>query len=493
MKPITNQAMLITYADSLGGDLKILKQVLDTEFEGAFGGVHILPFFPSSGDRGFAVIEYDQVDPEFGDWEDIDRLGEHYYLMADFMINHASIRSREFRDYMAKGDKSQFRDMFIHWDEFWPGGEPTEEQMDALYRRKAQGPFLEFTRDDGITVKLWNTFFQEQVDIDPWAEVTQDYYARNLGRLAQHVPLIRFDAFAYASKKPGTSCFFVEPEVWDVLEIGMRPLREYGTEMLPEIHENYTVQMKMAERGHWVYDFALPMLMLHALYTGRTDRLKHWLEICPRKQFTTLDTHDGIGVVDVAGLLSDEEIDLVSARVNAKIADTRKYIAAPPGMIKKGTEGSRQYQLMSSYYSALDEDDDAYLLARITQLYAPGIPQVYYQGALFGENDIESLKAVGDPRAINRHDYTVEEVRERVDLPYVARFLDVLRYRNTCEAFNGDVTIEDGKSPSELVITWTNGSVSSTLTADMSSKAYVITETRDSGETEVRFSSSKAA
>ena len=67
------------------------------------------------------------------------------------------------------------------------------------------------------------------MDIDPYSEATQDSYRRNLGSIAKHVPLFRFDAFAYASKKPGTSCFFVEPEIWDVLETGMKPLRESGT------------------------------------------------------------------------------------------------------------------------------------------------------------------------------------------------------------------------------------------------------------------------
>ncbi len=489
MKPITNQAMLITYADSLGGDLTRLEAVLDEHFAGAFGGIHVLPFFPSSGDRGFAVIEYDSVDPRFGDWDDISRLAERYYLMADFMINHVSIRSREFVDYMANGEASPYRGMFIHWDEFWPGGAPTEGQMDALYRRKDQGPYKEFTRADGVVVKLWNTFFAEQVDIDPWNAATQEYFERNLGLLATRVPLVRFDAFAYAAKRPGTSCFFVEPEVWEVLDIGMRPLARHGVEMLPEIHENYRIQLAMAERGHWVYDFALPMLVLHALFTGRTDRLRHWIEICPRKQFTTLDTHDGIGVVDVADLLTDDEIDVVTRRVDAVLADSRQYVQAPPGMIKKGTEGTRKYQLMSSYYSALGEDDAAYLLARIVQLYVPGIPQVYYVGALFGANDLEALKATGEPRSANRHDFTEAEVASAVAKPEVQRFLDVLRFRNTFPAFDGSVTVADDAEPGVLTITWTGESSRTTLRADMVRKAYEITAARADAEDEVVFSS----
>lgn len=488
MLPVVNQAMLITYADSLGGDLKALARTLRTHFAGAFGGVHILPFFPSSGDRGFAVVEYDIVDPAFGDWSDIDDIGRDHYLMADFMINHASIRSREFVDYMRRGDESPFRKMFIHWDEFWPDGDATEDEMAALYRRKPNGPFLEFTRDDGRVVRLWNTFFAEQIDIDPWQPVTQEYFARNLGMLAERVAIVRFDAFAYASKRPGTSCFFVEPEVWEVLEIGMEPLRARGTEMLPEIHENYGIQLKMAEKGHWVYDFALPMLTLHALFTGRSDRLLHWLEICPRKQFTTLDTHDGIGVVDVVGLLTEDEIELVSDRVNSETAVLREVVPLPASVIRKGAAGAQKYQLMSSYYSAVGEDDTAYLLARVFQLFVPGIPQVYYVGALFGVNDLEALEAARDPRSANRHDYTLDEIAERVGKPQIQKFLEVLRFRNTFPAFGGAFTvIEEGAGV--LRLTWSDASCSVALVADFPGLAFRITTRRGDAQEELVFSS----
>ena len=126
MKKVENKIMLITYANTMGKDLKELEQVLEEKFKDVIGGLHILPFFPSSGDRGFAVINYDIVEPEFGTWEDIDRLSEKYYMMADFMLNHVSIRCEEFKDYMEKGENSPYRDMFIHWEEFWPEGEPTQ-------------------------------------------------------------------------------------------------------------------------------------------------------------------------------------------------------------------------------------------------------------------------------------------------------------------------------------------------------------------------------
>ena len=472
MKKVENKVMLITYADTLGGNLKALHRTLSRHFDGVFGGVHILPFFPSSGDRGFAVIRYDDVDPAFGTWDDIDDLGREYYLMADFMLNHVSIRSAEFQDYLAHGDDSPYAGMFIRWDRFWPGGEPTEEQLDTLYKRRGEGPLKEFTRADGKTVRLWNTFFSEQVDINPYDKATQEYYDRNLSLLARHVPLIRFDAFAYTSKKPGTSCFFVEPDIWKILELSTEPLKKTETEMLPEIHENYTIQLKMAQKGYWVYDFALPMLLLHGLMTGRTDRLLHWLKICPRKQFTTLDTHDGIGVVDVAGLLTEDEVEVVCKRVEKITEPARPYIKRPASMVKDAKGGARKYQLNCTYYSALDCDDDAYLLARAVQFFTPGIPQVYYVGLLAGENDIEALKRGEEGRSINRHSYSEPEIEQAVKKPMLQRMYDLMRLRNTHPAFNGEAEAAEDDGAGTLRITWRNQNAVAELHADFRSKQF---------------------
>lgn len=466
--------MLITYPNTIGKDLKELKRNVSEYFGDAIGGIHILPFFPSSGDRGFAVIGYDEVDTAFGTWEDIDALADDYFLMADFMLNHVSIRSNEFKDYMEKGDESEYKDMFIEWEKFWPNGAPTEKELETIYKRKPGGPYKEFTRKDGKTVRLWNTFFEEQIDINPYAATTQRYYEDNLSRIASHVPLIRYDAFAYTSKRPGTTCFFVEPDIWNILDISMSPLRKYGTEMLPEIHENYHIQLKMAEHGYWVYDFALPMLLLHGLKTGRTDRLIHWLNICPRKQFTTLDTHDGIGVVDVAGLLTDEEIDVVRDDVDDILKDIKPFFKFPM-TITKDDGKARQYQLSSTYYSALRCNDDAYLLARAVQFFTPGIPQVYYVGMLAGKNDEEAIKRGEEPRSINRHTYTEAEIKEAVEKPVLKKLYKLMSFRNSYEAFNGDITVGADDQDGKLRITWAKSELRTTLIANFKDLSFRIT------------------
>ena len=319
------------------------------------------------------------------------------------------------------------------------------------------------------------------MDIDPYSEATQDYYRRNLKRIASHVPMIRFDAFAYTSKVPGTSCFFVEPEIWDILDISTAPLKETNTAMLAEIHEEYHIQQKLAEKGHYVYDFALPLILLHAIEFKRADRLKHWLEICPHHQITTLDTHDGIGVVDAAGLLTEEEMDDITQVVMGRY---RKAFSALPEELKARDPftariinvGNKQkiYQLPGTFFSALNEDEDAYLLARAVQLFTPGIPQIYYVGLLAGTNDFSCLERGEGGREVNRHNFTEEEIAEKVKTPLIRKLKELMRLRNTCEAFNGSFSVKEGKGPQTLILRWEKDEEFAELEADFETKTFTV-------------------
>ena len=468
---VKNEVMLITYSDSMGNNLKDLKYVLDTYLEGVVGGVHILPFFPSSGDRGFAPMTYLEVDPAFGDWEDVCAIGEKYYTMYDFMINHISRQSEYFKDFVANKEKSPYNDLFIKYSEFWTNGEPTEEQVDLIYKRKPRAPYIDVTFADGSEEKIWCTFDEEQVDLDVTKQATLDFIRENLVNLCENgASIIRLDAFAYATKKENTECFFVEPDTWEIIDYCQDILDAYGVTILPEIHEHYTIQMKIADKGHYVYDFALPMLTLHALYSETSERLMNWLKICPRKQFTTLDTHDGIGVVDVKDLMTDEEMELTRENLYAKGANVKKKYSST------AYNNLDIYQINCTYYSALGDDDYAYLLARAIQFFTPGIPQVYYVGLLAGKNDIELLEETKQGRDINRHYYSLDEIKEEVERPVVKRLFELMRFRNTCKAFDGEMTVTEGLENHLLTITWKNGEEVAVLEADLRDKAFVIRE-----------------
>ena len=480
---IKNQAMLITYSDSLGKNLKDLKKVLEGPLKDTVGGVHILPFFPSSGDRGFAPMDYTKVDPAFGDWEDVEALAESYYLMFDFMINHISAKSPYFLDFLEKKDESAYADLFIRYKNFWPGGEPTQEDVDLIYKRKPRAPYRIAEFADGTQEKVWCTFDEQQIDLDVTTETTRKFIKDNLEGLAKHgASIIRLDAFAYANKKIGTNCFFVEPDIWEMLHFPRNLLAPQGIEILPEIHEHYTIQQKIAEQDYYVYDFALPMLVLHALYSGKVNRLVNWMEICPRKQFTTLDTHDGIGVVDVKDLLTDEETEATREALYAQGANVKKIYST------EAYNNLDIYQINCTYYSALGNNDQAYLLARVLQCFAPGIPQIYYVGLLAGENDIELLESTKEGRNINRHYYDLDEIEREVERPVVKALFNLLKFRNTSPAFDGDFAVKM-TDDNTIDITWDNqdAGVSAHLVANLKDKTFTITETDENGSEIITF------
>ena len=78
---------------------------------------------------------------------------------------------------------------------------------------------------------------------------------------------------------PGALSYMIIYAIW---LIRAQPLSVWM--LLPEVHEHYSMQQKMAEHGYVVYDFAPPLLLLDALYHGRTRYLKYWFSICPRHQ-----------------------------------------------------------------------------------------------------------------------------------------------------------------------------------------------------------------
>lgn len=471
--PIQNKVMLITYADSLGKNLKELQQVLTEDLKGAIGGVHLLPFFPSTGDRGFAPQDYRQVESAFGNWSDVEAIGESYYLMFDFMINHLSRQSPEFLDFKAKKDTSEFADLFLRNKNFWPENRPTQADIDLIYKRKDKAPFQEVTFADGTSELVWNTFGEEQIDLDVNQAVTRRFIKETLEQLIDHgCDIVRLDAFAYAIKKLDTNDFFVEPEIWDLLNAIRDITMAKGCEILPEIHEHYSIQHKIADHDFYIYDFALPMVSLYTLYSGKTNRLADWLLKSPMKQFTTLDTHDGIGVVDAKDILTDDETAYASEELYKVGANVKKIFSS------EAYNNLDIYQINSTYYSALGDNDAAYLLARAFQVFAPGIPQVYYVGLLAGKNDLELLEASKEGRNINRHYYDLAEIKSELQRPVVQKLLHLLTFRNESPAFdlNGGIEIST-PSEFEIVITRFDATKANTaiLTANAKTFAFDIT------------------
>lgn len=467
--PLKNNCQLITYADSMGKNLKELDQMLTKHFDGCFGGIHILPFFPSSGDRGFAPISYEEVEPSFGTWQDVYALAEKYDLMADFIINHISRRSEYFEDYLRNGEDSKWADLFLRISKLAPNGDIPEEDLRKIYTRKPRAPFIEVELADGSKEQVWCTFSEEQIDINVDSEVGQEFTRNQLSKLVDRgIGFIRVDAFGYTIKRLGTSCFFVEPETTELLALLNQIVEPRGAELLPEIHSHYSVQLKLAEQGYWVYDFALPVLTLQALYDGASKNLKNWFAICPKKAFTTLDTHDGLPIPDVEDLMTEEETERTVENLFTKGANVQRRYSYDPEY-----KNLDVYQLNCTYFSALGDDDAAYLASRVIQFWGPGRPQVYHVGLLAGRNDVALMESTKFGRNINRKSYTVEEIEQDVQRDVVQKLVELLRFRNSYLAFDGSFTCEESAEDS-LILSWKNEDYFTRASIDLKKHTFAI-------------------
>jgi sucrose phosphorylase len=439
-----NKVQLITYVDRLsGGGVAALDALLCNELKDVFGGVHLLPFYhPIDGaDAGFDPIDHTRVDARLGDWRDVAALAAHTPVMADVIVNHMSSDSPQFKDFSAKGSASEFNGLFLTMDAVFPNG-ATEKDLLTVYRPRPGLPFTYTALANGEKRILWTTFTSKQVDIDVKHAQGHAYLESILKTLAANgVTMIRLDAVGYAIKKAGSSCFMM-PETFDFIDEFAALANSLGLEVLVEVHSYYQRQIEIAKRVDWVYDFALPPLVLHALLFNTSKALARWIEIRPSNAITVLDTHDGIGIIDIGadatdrehlpGLVPPSELDRLVERIHENSRDqSREATGAAASNLDL-------YQVNCTYYDALARDDNAYILARAIQLFMPGVPQIYYTGLFAGENDMTLLASSRVGRDINRHHYTVSEIRSSLQKPVVQQLISLIRLRNSHAAFDGE-------------------------------------------------------
>jgi sucrose phosphorylase len=482
---LTNSVHLLTYADRLSGDLAGLRELLDGPLA-AFDGVHVLPFFsPFDGaDAGFDPDDHRTVDPRLGAWGDIASLAVDRALTVDLIVNHVSTRSPEFRSFLRDGEASPHAGMFLTLDRVFPGG-ATEALLGAVYRPRPGLPLTPVTLDDGTRRILWTTFTPEQVDLAVDDPGTRAYFDVLLELFARHgVDTVRLDAVGYAVKTPGTSSFMTSRTREFLADLTARA-RTLGLRVLVEVHAHWRLTLELAAACDLTYDFALPPLVLDALHTGDAGPLSSWLAVRPHNVVTVLDTHDGIGVIDVGmnaghgdaehpgpGLLPPERIDALVESIHA----------ATRGVSRRATGAAASnvdlYQVNTTYLDALGGDVDAMLAARALQLVLPGTPQIYYVGLLMGHNDEALLASSGVGRDVNRHHYTPAEVDAALADPAVRRLLTLVELRRTHPAFGGEwwVSPADPDRPGLIVTGWrAEGGHEVTLRFDARARSAALT------------------
>ena len=479
-----NQPQLIAYVDRLpGGTFRHLQALLDGPLAGVFGGVHVLPFFhPIDGaDAGFDPIDHAQVDARLGTWDDVKALGARTEIMADVIVNHTSRHSAQFQDFDRLGAASAYAGLFLTCGRVFPGG-LTEADLLALNGPRPTLPFTKHRNQRGEDVLLWTTFTSDQVDIDVHHPEGQRYLTGILDRLeAAGVRAIRLDAVGYAVKKPGTSCFMI-PETYSFIDAITAQAHARDMEVLVEVHGHHHAQIDVARRVDLVYDFALPPLVLHLLYTGDSKPLSRWLEIRPRNAVTVLDTHDGIGVADAGSDATGTHAGLLTPKDIATLIETIHERSRGESRLASGAAARNvdTQQINCTFFDALGRRAGEYLIARAVQCFVPGIPQVYYVGLLAGLNDVERLRRTGEGRDINRHSYSASDVERALRQPVVTTLISLLRLRNSHPAFQGQFSI-DASRASRLILSWSTDAHFARLDVDLARLQAIVTCSEEDG------------
>ncbi|WP_407646446.1 alpha-amylase family protein [Fusibacter ferrireducens] len=312
-----------------------------------------------------------------------------------------------------------------------------------------------------------------QMDLNINSPLVWDFYKETLARLADYgATIVRLDAFAYAPKKPGERNFLNDPDTWDLLNDIQKLAEPLNITLLPEIHSKYEEKIYelLAQKGYMTYDFFLPGLIINAFESQSKKVLESWARELTTKNIRTvnmLGCHDGIPLLDLKGLLKEEEIQ--------QLIDT----VVERGGLVKDLHGQKNvyYQVNATYYSALGENDMRMLLARAIQLFMPGKPQVWYLDLFAGVNDYEAVKAsgVGGHKEINRTNLNREAIKSGLKKEIVKRQLALLKFRNTFPAFGFDSTmhIED-EQQNQLTWSWQKEGYRAVLKADLISLEFSV-------------------
>jgi len=442
----------ITYGDLIDSPnihpLKALSIIFENLFRGVFSTVHILPFFPYSSDRGFSVIDYEQVDPKLGRWEDIERLGDEYRLMFDGVINHVSSKSEWFREFLNRNPN--YEDFFVSFDS---AQAISDEHLRLILRPRTSSLLTEYQTLRGPRW-VWTTFSPDQIDLNFRSEnVLFRVLDVLLYYLRRSADIIRLDAATYLWRELGTSSAHL-PQTHALVQLFravldvVAPRASLNTETNVPHDDNISYFGDGTNEAHMVYNFALPPLVLWTFHSGDWTRLADWAStIVPPSETTTflnfLDSHDGIGMLPVADLLTaPERQQLVRRTTNHG------------GLVSYRTAGDgtqTPYELNIPWYNALndvdsDEPDDLqiarFLASRAIALALLGVPAIYLPSIVGTYVTSDYRVNERDPRSINRNTIRVQELLDQLSVPeshasrILERFVHLIQTRTHYRAFH---------------------------------------------------------
>lgn len=409
---------LICYADNIYSSdeksLKIMKHFFINNLQESVSHIHFLPFYPFTSDDGFAVQDFFKVKEEYGDWRDIEEIGDRYNLVFDAVVNHISSQHQWFLEYLTGNPK--YKDYFIEM----------EENADVSSVMRARDlPLLSRYNKKGKDVYLWTTFSGDQLDLN-YKNVTVllEMLEIVLFYISKGATIIRLDAIAYIWKRMNSSCINL-PETHKIIRLTRQVIDKVknGVLLLPEANvpskENLDYFGDGDNEAQLIYQFSISPLVLFTFYTGNADRILTYLENLPvlsenNHFFNILATHDGIGLRPVRDILKSDEIDLIIGEIKKR-----------DGIIsyKNEKDGSKTpYELNITYFDALrdakstvDQNIDKFIAAHAILLSIQGFPALYFHSLFGTRNDDDVYNATRQPRRLNRKKFEYNELRKLLE------------------------------------------------------------------------------
>ena len=431
-----SHVVLITYGDSIrhnstdlpfegapalegSSPLKVLKEFADRYLRELVSTIHLLPCFPYSSDDGFSVMDYRQIDPNLGDWADIERLREHFCMMYDLVLNHCSQHSEWFRDFLAG-----------RLPGFFCTGKPDDERLKQVFRPRSLPLLHEFDRTDnegqpnGEKTWVWTTFSRDQVDLNfANPQVLLEYCDILLEYAWRGAQIVRLDAIGFLWKELGTSCMH-HPKTHAVVQLLRCVLGELapGSVLLTETNVPHEQNVSYFGNGQneaqMVYQFSLPPLVLHSFVQGDARHLTTWAQQLPPPNpnttfFNFLASHDGIGLLGARGYLNDAEQERLIATVLARGGQVG-YKDAPDGPIP--------YELNINYLDAIAERElppymraAKFLAAQSILIGMAGVPGIYIHSIVGSGNWLEGVEQSGIKRRINREKLDIDKLTAELE------------------------------------------------------------------------------
>ena len=439
---------LISYADTIRNNseppLKSLKDFLDDHIEG-INSIHILPFMPSSSDYGFSVIDYYSIDPKNGSWKELRDISNSFNLMMDIVLNHSSIQSGWFKNYINGSGKGS--DYFIEVGN-WSG-------IPQVVRPRTSELFQKFETKNGDKL-VWCTFSRDQVDLNfKNPKVLIEFIKIFSFYIKKGIRIFRLDAVAYIWKEENTNCIN-RPETHSIVKILRLIIERMDNRAILITETNVPNTENLAYFGesneaHWIYNFTLSPLILYTLLRGDCSILRKWAMTMPPAKngnayFNFLASHDGIGLRPIEGYINKTEL--------TSLLNLMKSFGGEISYRTSQWGDKNPYEINISFSDSLrgtfeGVDNfmfDRFICAHTIMFSFEGVPAIYILSLLGTRNDYESIKKGKENRSINRFKWEKNKIykllsnSKSLNAKILSRIKQILKIRIKQPAFHPNST-----------------------------------------------------